>query len=80
MCFVVCIVGKMVQDVGWCESYFGRFWRVPSLHKLVLFSCFCFEGNGKREEKWEGRLKGMYMVNAHYFFVHKEQTVVNAFK
>ena len=47
MCFVVCIVGKMAQDVGWCENIvmsflstlvgFGRFHPYISLFCLVVF-------------------------------------------
>ena len=58
----------------WCCShlFFGWFLRVPSLHMLVLVRkmflrifpviLLLFFSNGKREEKWEGRLRERRMV------------------
>ena len=80
----MCIVGKMTQDVGWCESvglvaFEASIPTCACFHEGKLFvTCFCcfffffvlsFR-NGKREERWERRPRGRCMDN--YFVIIKE--------
>ena len=66
----------------WCHSHLvWLVWRLPFLHALVflqktfcdlfllLFFFFVLSfRNGKREERWEGRLRGRCMVNGVTMF------------
>ena len=83
----MCIVGKMTQDVGWCESVglVGFEASIPTctcFHEGKLFvTCFCCffsflycRLGMVREERWEGRPRGRCMVN--FFVIIKVRTII----